>query len=107
MLHAMLLFPIFALIVAPLVIGYAVFRLAAIPFGTNGRVGLLFAVLPIALVVWRALVRLHVWGADQACSEECWGNLGVGVTMISAAVGGVIACAVALGHAKPRPPRGL
>jgi hypothetical protein len=102
-----MLFLIFVLIVVPLVIGYAAFRLAAIPFGMTGRVALLVAVLPIALVVWRALVRLHVWGADEACSEECWGNLGVAVTMISAGVGGVIACVVALVRAKPRSPRGL
>ena len=97
-----LLLPIFTFIVVPVVIGFAAFRLAAIPLGTRGRVALLFAVAPIAVVVWRALVGLHAFGADDACSEECWGNLGVAVIMISAGIGGVLACAIALGRALSR-----
>ena len=98
---------ILVFIAVPAVIGYAAFWLAAIPLGTRGRVALLFAVAPIAVVVWKTLVALHAFGADDACCEECWGNLGVAVIMISAGVGGVLACAIALGRlALSRRPRG-
>ncbi len=97
-----LLLPILAWIVLPLVIGFAAFLLAAMPLGRRGRGALLAAVAPITYVVWRALVGLHAFGADDACSEECWGNLGVAVMMISAGVGGVLGCALALGRALSR-----
>jgi len=40
---------------------------------------------------------LYVFGVDDVCFEECWGNFGVVVIMILVGIGGVFVCAIVFG----------